>query len=231
VSGTPTRILDTRTDVGLNGPFVSGVSQTLQITGTVATQPPGDTAPVNAEVAPSTATSVVLNVTVVRPSTKRFLSIRPGNATGFPATSNINWAAGGANIANSVTVQLPTAGDVNIFVNGTVGHVLVDVAGYNLPATSGLPGADGANGPIEGSPCTAGGITGTVQTSFDAATGALAVRCSRPGYVSTLDGAAGSSGSTNGSTARLRSPIGVAVDTAGNVYVADTGNHTIRKIG
>ena len=146
VSITPTRILDTRTDVGLTGPFVSGVAQTLQVTGTVPTQPPPPADPVSAEVVPATATAVVFNVTVVNPQTKGFLSVRPGDATGTPATSNINWAAGGANIANAVTVQVPTAGDVNIFVNGTVGHVLMDVAGYYIPG-AGVPGPEGPEGP------------------------------------------------------------------------------------
>ena len=45
-------------------------------------------------------------------------------------------------------------------------------------------------------------------------------------------GMAGSSGSTNGtgSAARFNLPSGAAVDSAGNVYVADTGNSTIRKV-
>ncbi len=52
------------------------------------------------------------------------------------------------------------------------------------------------------------------------------------GIVSTLAGLAGSSGSTDGtgSDARLISPGGVAVDSAGNVYVADMRNYTIRMI-
>jgi len=96
---------------------------------------------------------VILNATVVKPETKGFLSIRPGDASGTPATSNINWDAGSANIANSVTVQLPASGQIDIFVNGTVGSVLIDVAGYMLPATSGPAGptgpagADGPTGP------------------------------------------------------------------------------------
>jgi hypothetical protein len=50
--------------------------------------------------------------------------------------------------------------------------------------------------------------------------------------VSTIAGLAGSSGSADGlnQTARFSSPYGVAVDAAGNVYVADTGNSTIRQI-
>ncbi len=52
------------------------------------------------------------------------------------------------------------------------------------------------------------------------------------GVVSTLAGLAGSHGSADGtgSAARFYYPNGVAVDSTGNVYVADTGNHTIRKI-
>lgn len=52
------------------------------------------------------------------------------------------------------------------------------------------------------------------------------------GMVITLAGLAGSSGSADGtgSTARFSSPQGLAVDSAGNVYVADTDNSAIRKI-
>lgn len=34
----------------------------------------------------------------------------------------------------------------------------------------------------------------------------------------------------SGTAARFNSPQGVAVDRAGNVYVADTANHTIRRV-
>ncbi len=52
------------------------------------------------------------------------------------------------------------------------------------------------------------------------------------GMVTTLAGTARSQGSTDGmgSTARFYGPHRVAVDGSGNVYVADTENHTIRKI-
>jgi len=52
------------------------------------------------------------------------------------------------------------------------------------------------------------------------------------GEVSTLAGSAGKSGNSDGkgSAARFAAPRAVAADSGGNIYVADTGNHTIRKI-
>jgi sugar lactone lactonase YvrE len=52
------------------------------------------------------------------------------------------------------------------------------------------------------------------------------------GSVSTLAGLAGNSGGTDGagSSARFDSPSDVAADSSGNVYVADTDNHTIREV-
>lgn len=52
------------------------------------------------------------------------------------------------------------------------------------------------------------------------------------GAVTTLAGLAGSPGSSDGtgSAARFNAPAGIAVDASGNIYVADTGNNTIREI-
>ena len=52
------------------------------------------------------------------------------------------------------------------------------------------------------------------------------------GVVTTLAGLSGTSGSANGtgSSARFNNPTYLTVDSSGNVYVADTNNHTIRKI-
>jgi sugar lactone lactonase YvrE len=57
-------------------------------------------------------------------------------------------------------------------------------------------------------------------------------KISPDGTVTTLAGQAGSAGSADGtgSAARFNEPFGIAVDNSGNVYVAESWNHTIRKV-
>ncbi len=134
VTVTPERIMDTRdpVNVGLAGPFVSPVSQKLRVTGSVATTTGTKT------VVPVGATGVLLNVTAAGPSAAGFISIRPGDATGAPATSSLNVDAG-KNLPNAVQVALPTTGDnagkIDITydaygVAGPTTDILIDVVGY-----------------------------------------------------------------------------------------------------
>ncbi len=121
----PVRILDTRdpVNIGLPGPFVSAISQKLQVTGVAV---------------PAGATGVLLNVTVVGPTAAGFLSVRPGDANGAPSTSSLNFKAGDI-VPNSVQVGLPTTGDhagqIDITYDafgqlGPTTEVLIDVVGY-----------------------------------------------------------------------------------------------------
>ena len=50
------------------------------------------------------------------------------------------------------------------------------------------------------------------------------------GVVTTLAGSSQGEANGTGASATFDSPNGVAVDSSGNLYVADTGSHTIRKI-
>ena len=70
-------------------------------------------------------------------------------------------------------------------------------------------------------------------TVYVADTSSCTIRKITPaGAVSTFAGLAGNPGSSDGlgGQARFCNPHGVAADGAGNLYVADTGNNTIRKI-
>jgi len=267
VTVEPTRVLDTRYNIGIDSQIVSNASRKLVVSGVIDTYVEATATTIARQVVPAGATGVLLNVTAVSPTAAGFLSIRPGTATGVPSTAGLNFGAGDV-VANAITVALPTtganAGKLSFYYGaqpaGATMHVVADVVGYTTntglidlvnrlttlettgvagPAgPAGPAGANGTNGPagsnglVEGSACAAGGIAGTIQTFFDATTGSLAVRCSRPGYVATLAGTAGTFGSTDatGTAATFNSPHGVAVDGSGNVYVADTNNHLIRKI-
>jgi sugar lactone lactonase YvrE len=57
-------------------------------------------------------------------------------------------------------------------------------------------------------------------------------RISPSGVVTTVAGSAGNSGSADGTgdAARFNYPVGIALDSAGNIYVADARNSTIRRV-
>jgi sugar lactone lactonase YvrE len=109
-------------------------------------------------------------------------------------------------------------------------------ASWNVTTVSGIAGstgsADGAGGNAR--------FNGPRAMAIDSA-GAIYVadtfnhvirKISPSGEVTTIAGAAGSSGAAdgNGGSARFNSPAGIAVDAHGIVYVGDMQNHAIRKI-
>ncbi len=144
----PLRILDTRSGLGLTGPFASTIGRDVTVTGSIPT------ATGTQVVVPSGATGVMLNVTVVNPSADGFVSVRPATATGAPTTSSLNFTAGDI-VPNAVTVQLPTSGSDNGKIEitydafGAVGpttDILVDVVGYLQEGAAGPKGDTGPKG-------------------------------------------------------------------------------------
>jgi sugar lactone lactonase YvrE len=113
---------------------------------------------------------------------------------------------------------------------------------YAYSNFAGLPGGPGSNDGTQGSVAPppphfnypAGAVFDPVSGAiYVADTGNHTIRkVTIAGVVTTFAGTAGSAGSLNGTgnAALFNNPQGVAVDSSGNVYVADTGNHTIRKI-
>ncbi|MFK7916722.1 MAG: hypothetical protein AB8G14_01480 [Ilumatobacter sp.] len=167
----PVRVLDTRdsNEVGLAGPFTSPDGQKLTVTGSIPTSTGPQT------VVPDGATGVLLNVTAVRPTNNGFISVRPGDATGSPETSNLNVTAG-TNVPNAVTVGLPVtganAGQIDItYVSGdAVGpttEVLIDVVGY-LTESNGLSAVEARVDTLEAAPRTFQfNATGTATSAVD----------------------------------------------------------------
>ena len=127
--------------------------------------------------------------------------------------------------------------DGNVFVADNQNHTIrkVTSAGVvtTLAGSAGFLGSTDATGSAARFNFPYGVSVDTAGNVFVADTGNNTIRkVTSAGVVTTLAGLAGNSGSTNatGSAARFSSPQGVSVDTAGNVFVADTNNHTIRKV-
>ena len=125
----------------------------------------------------------------------------------------------------------------NIFVADRINHTIRKVTSAGVVTT--LAGTAGSNGSTDATGSAArfnqpyGVAVDTAGNVFVGDTYNDTIRkVTSAGVVTTLAGLAGSSGSTDatGSAARFRSPLGVTVDTAGNVFVADYNNHTVRKV-
>src|SRR5205085_2340119 len=102
-----------------------------------------------------------------------------------------------------------------------------------LAGLAGNPGSDDGTGSAARFYDPSGVATDSSGNVYVADSGHQTVRKVNPaGVVTTLAGLAGNQGSDDGtgSAARFYDPFGVATDSSGNVYVADTRNHTIRKI-
>jgi hypothetical protein len=83
-----------------------------------------------ADAVPPGAIAIAYNLTVTQPQGGNFLSIAPGDATGYTASAiNFN---GSADIANGGIVKLDGSRQVKIFCGDQLGstHVILDVTGY-----------------------------------------------------------------------------------------------------
>jgi len=125
----------------------------------------------------------------------------------------------------------------NLYVADSSNHVIrkITTAGVvtTLAGTAGVSGsADGMGSAARFNAPSGVAVTG-LGTVYVADTYNHTIRVISPdGVVTTLAGLAGSSGSADGTgnLARFLYPYGLAVDAGGTVYVADTFNHTIRRI-
>ncbi len=185
--------------------------------------------------------SGMLYVTDWLNSTIRKIVIATGVVTTFAGTAgNVGDADGtGAaarfNKANGIAAD--TSG--NLYVADTYNHTIRKIVIATGVVTT-LAGTAGSGGDTDGTGAAAlfngpSGIAADASGNlYVADTNNHTIRkiVSATGVVTTLAGTAGVFGSADGTggAARFKYPYSVAVDAAGNVYVADMDNHTIRKI-
>lgn len=127
-----------------------------------------------------------------------------------------------ASITTSYAVENSTATLVSDPITLTV----------NAGSADGAPGTSDGAGPLArfNEPS---GIVLRSGTLYVADAGNHAIRAISPsGVVTTLAGNPGAAGyqEATGTNARFHYPMGITVDSSGNLYVADTGNNYIRKI-
>ncbi len=155
------------------------------------------------------------------------LAGNPGAANGAGHAANFNYPRG---------MAVDSGG--NAYAADFQSHTIRKITPAGLVTT--LAGLAGTAGTVDGTGSAArfmypqGLAVNASNNLYVADTGNCAIRKITPaGVVTTLAGKAGIYGTndaTKGANARFRYPYGVAVDAAGNVYVADTYSHTIRKV-
>jgi hypothetical protein len=154
------------------------------------------------------------------------LADNPGSSDGTGSAAQFN---------NPYFVALDTAG--NVYVADTDNHTIRKVTPAGVVTT--VAGLAGISGGADGTGSAArfyrpaGLAVESAGNLYVADSQNHTIREVTPaGVVTTLAGLAGNSGSSDGtgSAARFRIPGDVALDSAGNLVVADVFNHTIRKV-
>ncbi|MEY3896579.1 MAG: hypothetical protein RLZZ214_2099, partial [Verrucomicrobiota bacterium] len=164
------------------------------------------------------------------------------------ANGGVNTMAGGAGVSGSTDATGTTArfnspagiavdAAKNVYVSDTGNHTIrkITSAGVvtTLAGSPGLTGSTDATGVNARFNAPAGLAVDASGNVFVCDAGNHTLRkITSAGVVTTVAGLAGTSGTTNatGTAARFNSPAGITLDSAGNLYVADSGNHAIRKI-
>ena len=162
-----------------------------------------------------------------------------GEVTTLAGTAGRQGSADGIGAAARFNLPHSIAVDANgiVYVADTFNHTIRKITPAGSVTT--LAGMAGHKGSSDGQGMAAhfnapAGVAVDAQGMvYVADNGNQTIRRITPaGSVTTLAGAAGRRGSTDGPgpTARFRYPTSVAVDASGNVYIADHMNATIRRI-
>jgi len=159
-------------------------------------------------------------------------------------TATANWSTTNTSVlsvsaAGAIVAVAPGQADVVASAQGLSSRQVLRVEQPSVPQLTLFAGSLGGPGYVDGSGAAAR-FNGPTAVAADGAgnvyiadsSNAVIRKVKASGEVSTLAGTPRVAGSADGpaAEARFNEPLGVAVDESGNVYVADTFNHSIRKI-
>jgi sugar lactone lactonase YvrE len=157
---------------------------------------------------------------------------------GTPQTGGFGGDGGPATAARLGTsgIQMDAAG--NLYVADRFNNRIRKVSPAGIITTVAGNGAAGFSG--DGGPAVNASLNGPIDVAVDASgalyisdTGNQRIRMVSPtGMITTIagNGTAGFSGDGIATQVSLNSPQGIAIDAAGNVFVADQNNQRIRKV-
>lgn len=173
--------------------------------------------------------------------TIRKVVLATGVVTTLAGTAGMSGSADGTGAAarfrNPYGVAADNTGNLYIAdtLNKTIRKIVVSTGVVTtIAGTAGIQGSadgTGAAAQFDSPSCVAADGAGNIYVA-DIANNNIRKIVVSSGVVTTIAGTAGVSGSADGTgaAARFLSPFGIATDGAGNLYIADTANHTIRKI-
>jgi FG-GAP-like repeat/NHL repeat len=179
------------------------------------------------------------NVYVADLGNQRIRKITPGSFVTTLAGSGASGSADGTGTAASFASPNQVAVDAagNVYVGDSNNYTIRKVSPAGVVTT--LAGQTGVAGSADGSGSAAqfksfGGLAADASGNVYVSDGGnYAVRkITAAGVVTTLAGNPLGWGSSDGTgtDARFFNPLGVALDAAGNLYVADNSNHLVRKV-
>ncbi len=176
------------------------------------------------------AVDTVGNLYIADTESQRVRRVAPGGAmtviagSGVPGFSGDGGTATGAQLQDPSGVAVDSAG--NVYIADTGNHRIRRVTPGGVISTVAGGTTDQLNAPI-------GVAVDGAGTVYVADTGNNRVRRLSSGILTTIAGTGGAGFGGDGGTATgatLWQPRGVAVDGAGNVYIADRWNRRIRRV-
>jgi len=151
------------------------------------------------------------------------------------SVGSIDGPAAGAAFFDPMGVAMDQNGNMYVcdYANSTIRKITPSGVVSTFAGMAGKQGTADGTGTSARFSSPRGIATDRDGNVFVADTGNQTIRkITTSGVVTTLAGSSGTSGAADGAgaSAQFNSPIGMAVDSDGNVYVADSSNYTIRRI-
>jgi len=202
---------------------------------TVLTQPAGQACTITDSLRGTTSGTATANVSTITVSCKSIVSTAT-TVAGSGTAGSTDGTGVAASFDSPFGITSDSAG--NLYVTDSFGLTVrkLTPAGVvsTIAGTAGVFGAADGTGSAASFNSPEGIAVDTAGNLYvaDASNNTIRKITQPAGVVTTLAGTAGPFGNADGTgaAARFKQPGGVAVDSSGNLFVVDSGNHTIRKI-